>query len=400
MKIIFLTGLFPENIREDIHKKSKGVVQYAADSLQWAIVEGLDSQTDNLQILNLPYIGSYPLRYKDLKIKSFKFSHKSGSNDLNVGFINLPIYKLISRYYNLKKVLNSVIQDGSETILIYAIHTPFIKATVELKKLYPNIKICLIVPDLPEYMNESEGFLLRTLKHLEKILLNDLIKNVDSFVLLSDFMHIPLRVNNRLWVRVEGIYNPNSNVLKSKKEILKTILYTGTLALRYGILNLVEAFLMIKERDFQLWICGDGDARKKLEEIALNDSRIKIFGQMPREQVLNLQARATVLVNPRIPNDEFTKYSFPSKTIEYLASGTPCILYRLPGIPNEYFKFCYVPESLTIYSLYQKIISVCNKNQNELQEFGERAKQFILQNKSPEKQCEKIYKMLKQSYAN
>ena len=38
-------------------------------------------------------------------------------------------------------------------------------------------------------------------------------------------------------------------------------------------------------------------------------------------------------VNPRQNNEEFTKYSFPSKTMEYLASGVPVVAYKLDGIP-------------------------------------------------------------------
>jgi len=65
LEIIFLGGLFPEEIRNEIENKSNGVIQYAADALQWAIVDGLDSHTEKLRIINLPYIGSYPTRYKD-----------------------------------------------------------------------------------------------------------------------------------------------------------------------------------------------------------------------------------------------------------------------------------------------------------------------------------------------
>jgi glycosyltransferase involved in cell wall biosynthesis len=395
LNVVFLGGLFPKESRCEIERKSIGVIQYAADALQWAIVNGLSNYyVQNFKLVNLPYIGSFPKRYNDLKIKSFIFSHKKGANDINVGFVNLPIYKLYSRFHNAKKALESKLDNDNVIIIIYAIHTPFIKAAIDIKKKYPSVKICLVVPDLPEFMGDDKNVFLKCLKNIEKRLLNKYLKEVDCFVVLSDYMYQPLEINNRPWVRVEGVFNESKNNIVVEKESFKTILYTGTLAKRYGILNLLEAFSLIKNENYRLWICGDGDAKEELEAIAKKDFRIKNFGQISREKAIELQMKATVLVNPRISEGEFTKYSFPSKTMEYLASGTPCILYRLQGIPEEYFDYCYVSEEETSLGLYETIVSVCEKNQEELKDFGERAKKFIIENKTPEKQCGIIYEML------
>ncbi|OHT44640.1 glycosyltransferase [Flavobacterium tructae] len=394
MKIIFVGGLFPKELRNEIESKSVGVIQYAADALQWAIVDGLDNYVDNLNIVNLASVGSYPSRYKDLKMKSLSFSHKSGSKDLNVGYINLTVYKFYSIYRNTKKAFKNIEFNENEIFVIYGIRTLVIKAAVDLKKANPTLKICLVVPDLPEFMSDNDSFAYKTLKKLEKKLLDRILKKVDYFVLLSDYMHEPLNVGQRPWIRVEGIFNSKDDNIIVEKEHFKTILYTGTLAKRYGILNLLNAFALIKDENYRLWICGDGDAKDELDEMARNDKRITSFGQIPREQVLNLQKKATVLVNPRLSEGDFTKYSFPSKTMEYLASGTPCIMHNLAGIPKEYFDYCFVSKEETANGLYQTIISVCEMDQLELNKFGERAKDFIFENKLPAKQCEKIFNML------
>ena len=49
-----------------------------------------------------------------------------------------------------------------------------------------------------------------------------------------------------------------------------------------------------------------------------------------------------VLVNPRPNNEEYTKYSFPSKDIEYLSSGKPTVAFLLDGMPKCYQDFLYV----------------------------------------------------------
>src|SRR5690606_37060024 len=123
-----------------------------ANTLQWAIVKGLDYHTKKLRLLNLPYVGSYPLRYEDFKLRTFHFSHNGLSDDINAGFINLSVYKFYSRYLNSKSYLNKMAKKGDEIILVYAMHIPFLKAALDLKEKHPLIKVCLIVPDLPQYM--------------------------------------------------------------------------------------------------------------------------------------------------------------------------------------------------------------------------------------------------------
>jgi glycosyltransferase involved in cell wall biosynthesis len=393
--IIFLGGLFPAELKNEIEKKSKGVIQYAANALQWNIVEGLDFYIKGLKIINLIYIGSYPARYRSLKIRTSIFSHKKGSNDINVGFLNLTGYKTFSRYYNAKRILRKHLRNGNEIIVIYAIQISLVMAVVHLKKRNPNIKICLIVSDLPEFTNDKKDTLFKVLKRIERNMLNKALEKIDAFVLLSDAMAKPLSVGDRPWVRIEGIFNPKDIVNDVKKEQYKTILYSGTLAKRYGILNLLDAFSMIKNQDYRLWICGDGDARDEIKERTDHDFRITNFSQIPREKVLELQKKATVLVNPRTSQGAFTKYSFPSKTMEYLASGTPCIIHRLEGIPKEYLEYCFISYDETPLGLFKTIIFVCEKDPEELEKFGAKARKFIMEQKTPLKQSEKIFDMLK-----
>lgn len=396
-KIIFLGGLFPKELRNEIEQNSKGIIQYAADALQWSIIKGLKQLPIDLRVVNLPFVGSFPLRFNKFRMITSQFAIGDKKEHINLGFINLPVYKLFSRYYQAKVSLRSLLKQEEYTILIYSMHTPFLKAAADLKKEFPLMKICLIVPDLPQFMNDS-SFLETFYRMGEKRVLDKTLQSVDSFVILSKFMHSPLKIQTRPWVVMEGIYNSGDTPVLSRKENNKTILYTGTLARRYGIINLLEAFSMIGDNSYQLWICGEGDSRKDVLALAEKDKRVTYFGQIPREKVLELQLRATVLVNPRTSEGEYTKYSFPSKIMEYLASGTPCIMHKLEGIPDEYFDYCYIADKETATGLYTTILNVCSKDPAELITFGKRARTFIIQNKSPEVQTKKIVNMLIQEH--
>lgn len=394
MRIGILGGLFPEEIRHDIEINSIGPIQYAADALQWGIVRGLDDHIKDITLINLPYIGSFPLNYKQLIIKSFPFSHRKNASDFNVGFSNLIIYKYLSRYVNSAKYLNSWVSDKKEFLIVYAIHTPFILAALKAKKKNPKLKICLVVPDLPEFMNDKKNIITKLFKYIEQKLLKHSLNKIDAFVLLSKHMREPLNIKDQPWICVEGIYHGAKTPIPLKDESKRIILYSGTLAERYGILKLLNAFNSIAFNNYELWICGDGDAKEQIIKCSISDSRIKYLGQLPREQILAMQTNATVLVNPRTAEGEFTKYSFPSKTIEYLASGTPTILYKLPGIPDEYFNYCFVVNEKSENGLQEAIVLACEKSDSELSQIALKAQEFILSKKNAYQQTKRIINML------
>jgi glycosyltransferase involved in cell wall biosynthesis len=397
MKLLFLTGLFPPVSYDKIVADSKGCIQYAADALQKAIIHGLSYWIDDFQIINLPYVGSYPKRYKNKRILTYPFTISADGrevNGYNVGFCNISGIKHFSRLRNSYRALSDLCDGSATIVLVYAITTPLLKACDKIKRKYPNTKIVLIVPDLPEYMSSNLSPVLRFLKSVNSWILNRLYRCVDGYVLLSKYMKDSLPINNKPWTVVEGIYNPIITKIPCNEVNAeyneRYILYTGTLARRYGVMRLVEAFARLKNPLIKLYICGDGDSKADIIRYSAMDPRIIYKGQIRREEALNLQRHATLLVNPRTPEGEFTKYSFPSKTMEYLASGVPTLLYRLPGIPEEYYEYCYSLTDLSIEALTNAIETIINKSESELCEMGLRAKTFIEENKNSYKQAQKI----------
>lgn len=391
VKIHFVGGIFPDVQRREIEAASLGGVDYAADTLQRALIRGLKTHYPQLKVVNLPYIGSFPQRYKKLFYKG------APPTDflVDISFNNLTGLKIFSRYSRLFRYL-TVNLDNSDlnVFLVYACHIPFLKAVTDYKKRNSNAIVCLIVPDLPGFFEKRNNIFARAARQLEKLLFLRGIQLVDSLVLLSQHMRKPLDVMDKPWVLVEGVYLNSFDKEIVRQSNLKTVLYTGTLKRKYGVLDLLAAFRLIKNVDYRLHICGDGEAKSDIIAAAKEDSRVSYLGRLPREEVIKLQANATVLVNPRKSDGRYTKYSFPSKTIEYLASGTPVVLHRLAGIPEEYFQFCFVPKSETVADLSRMIVKVCEMEDEERTIIGKKARKFILEQKSPKTQCEKIARML------
>ena len=121
-----------------------------------------------------------------------------------------------------------------------------------------------------------------------------------------------------------------------------------------------------------------------------NKSLVIFKGFVSREEAVQLQHEATAVINPRKPTISLTKYSFPSKIMEYLSSGTPMIGYRLQGIPEEYYNYFYTVEGLSNDELAKTISEVLNKPQDELNEKAESAMIFIANNKTAQIQIKKV----------
>lgn len=396
MDVVFIGNFYPAHMEEEIRKCSKSGLDHAANNFQWALIKGLDYFYPHLRLISLPNIGTFPFNYKNILFSGSKFNHSPNSDDYCLSFINIPFANLLSKNRSLFKWLKKNInKENKTTLIVYGLHTPFLKAAIDYKQKHKNTNVCLIVPDLPEFMSGNRNVIYLLLKRLDRYFINDLLENVDSFVLLNNLMTNALNVNNRPWVLVEGIYDSteiSDKICEKEKNI--TILYTGKIDERYGLRILIDSFMLIKKENYRLWIRGNGDTFEYLKEACKLDPRIIYFGQMSKIDLVNLQKKATVLINPISSKQEFTKYFFPSKTMDYLASGTPTIMTRIEGVPLEYYDYVYVIEKEDEEGYRAKIIEVCEKNDLELKNFGERAAKFIIDKKNHIIQGTKIYKMI------
>ena len=103
---------------------------------------------------------------------------------------------------------------------------------------------------------------------------------------------------------------------------------------------------------------------------------------------------ATLLVNPRPTNEEYVKYSFPSKTMEYMASGTPVLTTVLPGMPKEYYPYVNFIREESPQGIADALKTVLASSDDELFAQGCRAREFVLKERNNVVQAKKILAML------
>lgn len=404
MNIIYLTGLFTDSLYEEIKDNSIGSMQNAADVLQKNYLEGFikNEEVKNIDVINLPYIGGYPGSYKKVYfVPSVKNESHDNVNIINVGFLNIKGIKNISRlfksFFYIYKAAK--LRKEKETHLIcYSMHMPFLISCYLNSLLNNKLKYYIIIPDLPEYMQERKG-LTEKLYKLINTISYFIVNRSDGISVITEKMKKKFNSNLNSVV-IEGIaaLPKNIDINDVTKAEYKYILYSGTLDKRYGIRDLVDSYIISGIDNVKLIICGSGDDSKYVFEKSQQYTNIIYLGLVDRCKAVELQKNAYILVNPRGNDSDFTKYSFPSKTIEYMMSGVPVLMYKLDGIPNEYDELFLRINTKQDFS--DMIRFAVNLPDNELKAIGKKAQLFILKNKSSQVQTKKLISMISGKFKN
>lgn len=396
MKIIYLATQFPKN-DDFVVKRSKNMLQYAADHVSKMFVEGIQVQQDvEVEVYNIIPTGSWPTESKCIYVPETDWYEKNIKYS-GVSYCNICGIRQYSKYYHLKRKLKDTLLKQEDCwVVAYSLSTPILQLFRYIKCNNPKIKIALIVPDLPQYMNEGAGKLYHYLKEKDIEIQRKLYSYIDSMIYFSKYMNEFFCFPESQCLVIEGAINETVQYSKPINQGSKVvILYSGGVESSYGILDLLLAFSMIKNPGYELHIIGGGSGVESVKEKANEDIRIKYLGIMDRNAVLKYQTEATVLVNPRRAEKIFTKYSFPSKTLEYMQSGTPIIMHKLSGIPEEYDNYLTYfsdndPEHMAI-----QLTELCEKTKAGLVDKGKLAQEFVTNNKSKEKQMKKMCDFLK-----
>lgn len=381
MKGLFLGGIFDESHIPEIAKKTKTYVEFAANNFQKKILLGFTQLGVKTDVISAPFLGAYPSAYSDMFFRGFDKTVMDNSGYKYVHFNNIWGIRNFSRARSLKKAVKDFINtdDDSKLIIVYTPHTPLIKAANYAKQRDSRIKICLVIPDLPQYMNLSERIspVYKVLKRVDIKSFQKESAGADSFLLLTEQMADAIGVNNRPYEVIEGIYEPLDLPKTKRNEKIKNIAYTGKLNRSFGALDLVEAFMDIQDDSLTLTICGSGEDKNNIINLAAKDKRIKYLGQVAPAKAAEIINNADVLINPRKNNTEYTKYSFPSKIIDYLSTGNPVIAYKLDGMPECYENFIHFVPDDSVASLRDTIVRVIHMTDEEKKKKSSAALEYL-----------------------
>lgn len=400
MESLFVGLMYFDSDLEFIKNNSNSGFGVAANNFQLNFIKGLQINLENnITVFSFLPIGAYPNHFKKHYIKTKKYSISNSFRIIQKGFLNVFIIKEISRtvLFFLFLLKWSKKNSNGGVIIVYSLYVPFLFA---LKLFYlfnskSQFHSNLIVPDLPGKfgINNSNNFFQNLIYKVDSYLKLSFSKTVSSYTLLTKHMADVLKIGENKFVLLEGLIELTNYVACKQDGNKRIILYYGSLNKEYGISNLIKSFKKIIDDDFysyELWICGLDSHNVISSANIKNDNRIKYFGFLMKNKLDELQKKAHFLINPRPNFGTYVKYSFPSKTMEYLVSGKPVMMYKLDGIPEDYNDFYFELKSTDPCLLANEIVKICHKSNVELSEFGARSRNFILEKKNNKTQVKRV----------
>ncbi len=404
MEIAYCSLLLPEEKR--IAERAKGYISGTSlHKFTKAVIEGMDNNlSKHATVFNIINTLNYP-GFPDLLFKTERWSHDGTSQDWHIGYINLFGIKYITQSVNLYKKLYKWVKANSDDqciICVHHIYFPSMVAAYFVKHRFKKkIKLCLITGDMTGnygLMSQHKMNLKQRLTNIMDNYIEKLVKEYDCYVFATRDMATAYGVIDKPFTVLECAYI-KTEYPEDLNEIhisrgTKIIFYAGSLRKEYGLVHLLRAFSQISDPDYRLWLAGGGNAEDIISEYQKRDSRIEFLGFLSPKEVHNRQRLATVLVSPRTAELEFVKYSFPSKTLECLASGTPYIAHRLPCDPPEYSDYIQYCLDDSDDALKNKIIEICELPLEQRKIIGKKAEEFIAREKNPTVMCKRIIKML------
>lgn len=398
-KILLLSCCIPDELENEIttYCKFPHNIHDAANTFQKSLIHGFIENNADLEILSAPSLPAFPLGYKRVYIPKLQ-TRIEGKVLCDI----LPYFSfMIGKYASIERGIVKHVKEWIKlypedelSIVGYNINAAFMSAMKTIKSRYPKVQTALIVTDMIEdayNFKSNTTFLKRIQVSLHKRKVYSSYQAIDKYILLSEQMkdRIPNCKDN--YIVVEGIYTHCGDIPNIDRQ--KIVFYSGALDTFVNVVEMIEAFKKINRDDYKLVICGGGPLSNYVREEAEKKSNIVFLGSISRKEVLEWQRKSSILINPRQPS-EITKYSFPSKTMEYFASGTPVLMYKLQGIPEEYYSYCYTIEGTSVDEFKECLRNVLSIEEQERTALGNKAKEFIITEKTSCLQVKRILKFL------
>jgi len=409
-KFLFIGSFSTSNLLSKTLLSKNLAADFATNNYQHGFLKTINNPNRELTIVSLPFARRRKINFLELFIGNFSQKTLKGTKTYFLPNMTIPILRNIWEFILLFLFLWFTKSSSFNHIIIFSPSVSLNLAVI----LYSKIKgirkhIICVVDDLPEYTNTSNKKIIKKIKniYIEKI------KKWDNFyfgfILLSQGMKDKYITSKSKYLVMEGIYNDDQYIVTNSSvdtykilgfnlQNLNFIMYAGNLEDKHGVVNLIEGFVKYKRyyksRNLYLLIVGFSKKEHILKSSYNENKKIIFLDSMEKSTLAVLMKEALCLFIPTPPEEEFTKYFFPSKVIEYMSSGTITALTKLSCVPKEYFAHSVNIQNSDKNGIYQTIKLVNDMTKSQRSIIGEKAKKFILKEKSWKSWSKKFEKWL------
>ncbi len=392
MRFLYISVLASRKVIDEVRQRDSQFSSYAVQKFSRLLAEGLFCNKSKVSVLSTFFHPS---------IVFFWHHKKEREQGIDYKYIPSPNYAHLRHLWIIIYCFFYVLSWGlghkkEKVVLCDVLNVSACIGTVAAARLI-GLRRVGIMTDMPGLMvSRSKKTNSGKRGSLNTRINKSFLKHFTHYVFLTEKMNEAVNTYKRPYIVMEGLVDANINSSEIRtKEQKRVVLYAGGLHERYGLKMLVEGFIAADVDNSELWLYGDGPFVNELQSYMQFNSRIRYFGIRPNQEVVKAELGATLLVNPRPTHETFTQYSFPSKNMEYMVSGTPVLTTALPGMPKNYYPYVYLfdqGETKEGYAIVlRKILSLPDV---ELRKKGLMARQWVLDNKNNISQTERIIRMV------
>lgn len=301
----------------------------------WSLAHALGSAHDRIYLLSTDPVQNYPLvPQKWFAASSFV---ENGIEGRTIAFANLMILKHLTRFISCLAALPQIRRWQIHSIYIHGVHNPFLLFGALLALF--GYRVVPVLTDPPGIILPTDGKISTLLKRVDRKITRALIRRTTAIVALAPELARPFAdrlpvlvvpgILNGRWV--ERIQSFGKARIQSPPGKRPVVLYAGGLVAAYGVDRLIDAATLLPDIDFLFY--GKGNQVVRLENSAAPNISYRGFANSA--QLAEAMRDASILINPRPSNADFAVQSFPSKLIEYLATGRTVLTTRIRSIPSD-----------------------------------------------------------------
>lgn len=351
----------------------------------WSVVSAIESAGGQVSILAAAPASDWPGNRAVFSGGSRAARLPSGMerrHDL-LGFVNVLGLKHVTRYFSAVRGLKRIVDDGTvSAIMVHGVHSPFLHAAVRVGRA-AGIPVITILTDAPADPEASGHPVVRWLRRVDHRLISRALRHMDGVIALTPGLAQTYAPGLPALLLV-GIAPTMAPAGEGQSGGPLRVIYAGGLTPEYGIDLLVEAVTK-STGDWVLEVFGRGQLQDTIARQAAEDDRIDYGGVLTPAQLPAAYARADLLVNPRPPDQELVSYSFPSKLLEYMATGTPVLSTHLPTIPADFDAHLIYAEAEPA-SLASAVDEFLARSPEARRAFGRSCRRFIVEHYGPDAQ--------------
>lgn len=386
MKILFLGSVTSQELSELLSGSS-----VAGNKMQISLLQGLKALPGiEINALSSLSVAAFPYD-KRLRVRCESHKVSEGINTTLIPFFNIPLLKQACQMAGFFWLARAAVKKDPRTIIIsFNLFPQQGLPAFLLQKLY-RCKLVAIMADYPIDDRPNKNVIRILLRAVFDAMTRFFINECRNQIVMNKRSIEAFAPLAKYIVIEGGVELPAEKAFETlKAPLIRNVLFSGALTAYNGIVELLDAVPHVKHEDIEFHVYGAGPLEDVVREAAEKDRRLRFFGSIPNNEMLQRQREAWLLISPRRIDDPISAFTFPSKIFEYMLSGVPVLATRLSCFDERFEGKMLFIENGDGRGIAESIDCIARLQEEIRSGIAKSARQFIQEQMTWQAQCRKI----------